>query len=318
LRDKASGVIDFIYVAPPNVEISQPLANECNIPLMNQAVKYKTRIKVYETYDGGKCYLPNANLTITNSIADADAFDVEMTNGLYEYEYKAGYPNLLEPHRKLMQVVAEVNNAFAQDTISAVVLGKKARVATFTSKSPEIPFLILRDPPGDQSTAFVEKNTTNCVNMSISGSIGQNFEESIGLSLGSEVTTSVGVGAETELTINRESNFGFTTSFGYKVGTTGSFQTCLTANEVYSTSTDLQGRDGDLYAGMAINFTYGVSDVLKYDNATCKFKKDQDVNISPKDFATTYIYSDFQIRNDVIPSLESLGKTSDAQDGEIF
>ena len=313
LRDAASATVDFVYVAPPQVEISQPLVNECNIPLMTQAVKYKTRIKVFETYDGGVCYLPNATLTITNAIADADAFEVEMTNGLYEYEYKAGYPNLLEPHRKLMQVVAEVNNALAQDTISAVVLGKKARVSTFTSKSPEIPFLILRDPPGDQSTAFVEKNSTNCVNMSISGSIGQNFEESIELSLGSEVTTSVGVGAETELTINRESNFGFTTSFGYKVGTTGSFQTCLTTNEVYSTSTDLQGKDGDLYAGMAINFTYGVSDVLKYDNVTCKFKKDQDVNISPKDFATTYIYSDFQIRNDVIPSLESLGKTSDAQ-----
>lgn len=313
LRDVTADTTDFIYVAPPNVEISKPMVNKCNIPLMNQATSYKTTIKVFETYDGGKCYLPDAYLSITNAIADADPFEATMTNGKYEYEYKAGIPNLLAPHKKLMQVVAEVNGVTAQDTITAVVLGKKARAATFTSKSPEFPFLVLRDPPGDQSTATLEKNVTNCFTMAINGSYGQSFENSLTFSAGSEVTTSVGVGAETELTIERKADFGVTTSFGYKVGANASFQTCLTNTETYSTSTDLQGEAGDLYAGFAINFTYGVSDVLKYDDLTCQFKKEQDVNVSPKDFATTYIYSDFQIRNDVIPSLKALGKDEDAK-----
>jgi Concanavalin A-like lectin/glucanases superfamily len=316
LRDITADTTDFIYVAPPNVEISKPLANKCNIPLMNQTSLYKTTIKVFETYDGGNCYLPGANLSITNAIADADPFEAVMTNGKYEYEYKAGNPNLLAPHKKLMQVVAEVNGVTTQDTITAVVLGKKARAATFTSKSPEFPFLVLRDPPGDQSTATLEKNVTNCFNMSINGSYGQSFENSLTLSAGSEVTTSVGVGAETELTIERTADFGVTSSFGYKVGANATFQTCLTNTEAYSTSTDLQGDAGDLYAGFAINFTYGVSDVLKYDDLSCQFKKEQDVNVSPKDFATTYIYSDFQIRNDVIPSLKALGKDADAKNWE--
>jgi len=313
LRTAPEDTVDFIYIAPPVVEISKPTENKCNLPIMNQAQKYKTTIKVYESYTGGNCYLSDAKLSITNSIADSTkVFHVEMKNGKYEYEYLAGNPNLLPPHRKIMQVVAEVNNQKSQDTISAIVLGKKARASTFISKSPQIPFLILRDPPGDQSYSFMEKKSTFCFNLSASVNYGQNFENSTEYSYGSELTTSLGIGAETELTIERENNYNITSNISYTVGSNKSLQTCLTTNEIFSTSSSLlSNEEGDLYAGVAINFIYGLSDVLKYDTTTCIFINDQNLNITPKGFETRFMYSESQIRNKIIEE-ESKGNITDA------
>jgi hypothetical protein len=313
LRDITADTTDFIYVAPPQVQISEPVANACGIKLMNQSATYKTTIKVFEQYDGGVCYLDEADLTISNAISDADQFDTTMVNGKFEYSYKAGYPNMITPHKKTMQVVATVNSASAQAIIQASVLGKRGRASTFTSKSPVMPFLILRDPPGDGSSAFMEKNTTSCFSINIAGNFGISDEESVGLTIGSEVTTSVGVGAETELKLEATENFKETATFSAKVGASTSLNTCITNTENFTTSSALMGAEGDLYAGVAINFIYGISDVLKYDDLTCTFKQDQDLNVFPKDFATTFIYSQFHILNDVIPALELTGETSSAQ-----
>ncbi|MES2516678.1 MAG: LamG domain-containing protein [Bacteroidota bacterium] len=312
LRDATADTTDFIYVAPPQVQISEPVANACGIKLMNQSSTYKTTIKVFEQYDGGVCYLDNADLTISNAISDADQFDTTMVNGKFEYSYKAGYPNLISPYQKTMQVVATVNSASAQALIKASVLGKKGRASTFTSKSPVMPFLILRDPPGDGSTAFMEKNTTSCFSINVAGNFGIASEASVGVTIGSEVTTSVGVGAETELKLEATENFKETATFSTKVGSSTSLNTCITNTENFTTSAALMGAEGDLYAGVAINFIYGISDVLKYDDVTCTFKKDQDLNVFPKDFATTFIYSQFHILNDVIPALELTGETKSA------
>lgn len=320
LRDMPTDTVKFIYVAPPNVELSEPIANECGVPLMNQTVKYKTKIRVFESYDGGKCYLDSAKLSIINDIAGPTSdgshiFDVQMTKGEYIYEYAAGTPNIIAPHEKNMQVVAEVNGAQATSSIKAVVLGKKARASTFTSKSPEFPTLIVHDPPGDASYAYVSKNNTSCFGMTMGASLNLGTSTSLALDLGSEVTTSVGVGAETELKVENTQNYTATTSFSYTVGAEGSFNTCVTTSETISTSGGdaAIGKDADLYMGQAINFIYGVTDELTYDANTCAFKLEPRLNVTPKDFATTFIYSEHQILNDIIPSLEFTGETKSAQ-----
>lgn len=58
---------DFIYFAPPEVELTALDTNACGDPMLNMLQNTKTTIKVFEQYDGGVCYLDTALITINNA-----------------------------------------------------------------------------------------------------------------------------------------------------------------------------------------------------------------------------------------------------------
>jgi hypothetical protein len=86
-------------------------------------------------------------------------------NGVVNYELKPGLPNLVAPHQKLFQVEAVVEEVRSDWTEPIVVTGVRAREQTFTTVAPEIPFMILHDPPGDASYSFFEENNTSSLAM---------------------------------------------------------------------------------------------------------------------------------------------------------
>ncbi len=307
---------DFIYLAPPNVEMTMLDTNFCGDPILNQGAGYKTKIKVYEQYDGGKCYLDTAMLTINNTIGDLDQFDTLMLTGELVHQFKAGLPNIVPPHNKILQVSAEAHDEQATLTQDAIVLGIRARQSTFASTAPEIPTLILRDPPGDASSAYIEKGNTNCVTWSFSAGIGVNYEESLTAHLLPDFTTSVGLGAEVEAEIDNTLDIGLemTMSFNSLLSTEGNV--CMTTTEVISTGdNDLvvgSNMGGDVYMGGAMNYLFGITDDLKFDSSTCSVFLDKGLTVFPDGFATTFIYSEYHILNVVIPQLELLGDMNSA------
>jgi hypothetical protein len=123
--------VDFIYLAPPEVEMSPLTTNLCGLPMLGQTDPEQTTIKVYESYDGGRCYLDSAMLTINNDIADLSQFDTLMTGGQFKYKFKAGGPNIVSPYLKTLQVTAEAHDELATATLNTVVLGKRPRQSTF-------------------------------------------------------------------------------------------------------------------------------------------------------------------------------------------
>ena len=308
--------VDFIYLAPPEVELSPLTMNACGQPMLNPVSPEQVIVKVYESYDGGVCYLDTAKLTINNEIADLSQFDTLMTEGQFKYNFKAGEPNIVSPYQKSLQVTAEAHNEFATETVSTVVLGRRPRQSTFASTSPSIPTLILRDPPGDASTAFIEKGETTCQSWSYSAAFGDNLGGEVTLSLGPKLTTSVGLGAEVELEIETTADFTLSTSTSYSNLTTNESETCITTNQVISTGdNDLivgSRMGGDVYMGGAINYIFGITDELLWDTFACAYYLDKGLYVFPDGFATTFIYSEYQIRNVVIPNLITIGDQKSA------
>jgi hypothetical protein len=69
-----SDTTDFIYYSQPQIELTMLDTNACGQQMLEQGAAYSTEIKVYQPYDGGRCYLDTAMLTIDNQIADMASF----------------------------------------------------------------------------------------------------------------------------------------------------------------------------------------------------------------------------------------------------
>jgi hypothetical protein len=325
LRDIPTDTVDFIYISSPNVEIQPFPTIACPggaewqiIPqsLSEIAPKYKKNIRVYENYDGGKCYLDKATLIFDNQIQGSNVENVEMDSSTYVYKFLAGAPNMIAPHKKRLQVTAIVNGAQATAMDEVIVVGKRSRQNTFTTEAPsDKPLWILRDPPGDKSFATLEAGSTKCTVIAdtklstMGGSLAGSVE------IGKKVTTFVGLGAGVIEENGAVTTLGMKGSINYNSSATGETEVCITTSNAYSTSDDelVVGRDADLFIGTSMNFEYGINDILYFDTDNCTLKDSVGIFLDPKKFGTEYIYSRYQIEKDVIPSLEFLGKNDDAK-----
>jgi len=323
LRER-SDTIDFIYFASPNVEISEfgddPLpcfvatdpSNYTGTRILNFAEVYTTRIKVYQDYYGEKCYLDTAALSFFNGISETPQFDTLMTQDQrLTYRFRAGQANIVPPYLKTLQVSATADGRSATETQKVVVLGDRARTQTFTTTSPEIPILILRDPPGDASYAYIEKGKKVCKEWSFEYVKDETNGVAEKVSLGPQWTVSVGgigifVGTETDIVAETEGNFDWTKLYR----TNQSTSVCFSTDEVLSTASDdkLTGPDADIFMGGALNILFGQTDRLQFDATNpCLLVLKNNTIIVPGDFATTYVYSRYFILNELIPTLQALG-----------
>ncbi|MEA5461209.1 LamG domain-containing protein [Arcicella sp. LKC2W] len=308
LRDAIADTTDFIYIAPPQIEMAGITPNECNLKIANQFLESKFKIKVFEQYDGGKCYVDGATLSIdnpsvTNKVDTTLAVDVQA----FEYKFKPKNVNIIPPFQTLVTVKATVGSASTTDTTSFVVLGKQSTIGTFTSSSPQQPKFVLRDPPGDGSYATLEKGFTHCTNdtRSVINDLGEEF--SIGHSIGGE--TNVGLpGAEIvvknelKITVSGGSN----QTWNYSTNESS----CITTNKVISTSASdgVVGSEdgGDVYFGYAENVTYGGAIEVNYKPDSCKFYTKKKLEINSTTLGGDFVYSERHIINDVIPALKLL------------
>lgn len=311
----ANDTVDFIYLAPPNVELTPLDTNLCGDPMLDMLQKAKTTVKVYEQYDGGKCYLENALLTINNSIANLSQFDTLMTNGSLVHEFKVEGPNIVSPYTKKIQVTAKSNGNQSTASLEAVVLGRRARKTTFTSSSPSIPLLILRDPPGDASYAYVEEGQTVCETWSFSASDARDRAGDVTLSLGPDFEFGTGFPGLTVATvIDVTADIGYTFSSNVTNLASEEMEMCITSTRTISTSDNdiIVGGEmgGDVYVGGAMNFLYGITDELLYDTAKCSFYLDKGMFMFPDGFATTFLYTEYHIKDKIIPALILAGDTS--------
>ncbi len=330
LRDNASAVVDFIYISTPQVELQPFVTTACvggtPVAYINQTTNknsyklYKTDVQVYEEYIGPtveRCYLNNFDLVIDNAIADKSIYTVSSDSLHYVLSYPAGLPNLVSPYEKTLSVTANVNGTNSTPALArVVVLGEVSLPNTFTTTTPQVPMYILRDPPGDASTATIAAGTTLCNSMSKASMISATDGASVEVDLGAKVTTYVGTpfgGVINEAEQVANVNIGGT--FGAVNSTENTIETCTTIMRSYTTSggSDVIGEDADLYVGSAINFKVGGTRELTYDAVTCSFKLGNNVRMFPDGFQTFFAYSEYQIEKDVIPTLLSLGKTADAQ-----
>jgi len=342
LTQKDSSDVDFIYIAPPSVDVTgfdnyykicqgqtSPTLDDDGNPLVviPQDDPVKLDIRVYEQYGPGqnpsdRCLLDSALLSIDNTFDleynFLESLDTMMKGGKFDYDFIASNPNPEPPYLQIMQVTADVDGRkgtfIRRVMITGIIKGDKK----FTTVSPMVPMFVLRDPPGDGSYSFLEKGETICNSIETENSGGG----------GPFFTLDVLAGPSANVTfpfapsIKGKALFGLTSEFSSTIvkTTNTSMEYCLTTTErittddgdlVVGSKTSLDGgktilAGNDVYVGTAFNFIISDSRFLRFNDTTCSVKLNSVTTLESDTFATNYIYSEWNIENNVIRYLDSL------------
>ena len=313
---------DYIYHAPPQVSIAGFKIFGCNgfadVPIMRQFLTDTLTISIFERYifNGQEtiCPVDSGTLTLDDRISD-DALETSISfqNGEAKYALTPGVPNILadnpaHPYQKRLTLTANVERYTVADTTWALVTGHKPRPGEpFSTVSPQLPLMILRDPPGDQSYSYLEKET------SITLGIGLSFAVDASLTLFAEAKVGAGGDVPGVGSTGGFVKVGASLEIGGSIATESSIDLTITARERLSTSDNEQitGTSGDVFVGAAYNVTYGITDVLKYN---CEVEISQALVWGSNDFATRYFYTENYIRDSLIPELQFLADNAPSDD----
>jgi uncharacterized repeat protein (TIGR01451 family) len=275
--------------------------------LASQNDNPKLNIRLYEHYEYNgvsyDCPLDSGTIYIYDGISDLERQTFKISKGgLIKYAMKVGKPVLESPYQKKLQIVAVVGSKSITKEISVVVEGERPRNSTFVTKTPQIPFFVLHDPPGDLSSAKISKGTTFSTSVStqyrVGGGAGAYVDAKVGagttLPFIGKIGADVFVGAKLEA--GRDNTSSSTTTFNF------------TFNEEFSTSGEetLVGNDGDVFVGASLNMEYALTDVLRYDETKKDMVRDTSFAADYTGFNSTYLYTEYHIKRTLIPQLETI------------
>lgn len=275
--------------------------------------------------------------------------DAQNDPGTVEYNFTAGVPNPTVGDFTLpMTISYTVNGVQYSEAYSGYVMGIISRGGSnFVTEAPKEVFGVLFDPPGSNSSAFMETGTTITAKWNVSESTtitaGGTRYNGVGETIEVENLTGTTISA----LLNNEKNLKNTNEVTTKVveNWSSDFTKSYTLKERVQTGTDgfHVGAMGDVYMGRNINWVYSTSDyiMLKEEpSASGKFAvtsdsgrrylltKWEDIAKYSKD-STSFRLSQYEIvktqipdlmkkRNaittfvDVLPDKESVAKIDDA------
>lgn len=307
---QGDSIHSYIYHPSPVIQISGLPPIGCGsyeVPILKQEVAYSMKIDLIEQHDGLECPVDSGSVTIADFVGYTNPEStIALESGTAYYQLIPGYPNItgggVHPHQKMLVVKADVGRYTIYDTVWILVRGQKPREFQFSTVSPEIPLMILRDPPGDQSYSYISSTTSSSVN------IGFSFESEVGVGIFSNFK--VGGGADvpglgsTGGWIGGEAE----ASVGVRSTIDGTQEIKISATEMLKTSDSdvITGSEGDVYMGAALNILYARTDILDYDTAACTVIRDTGIVWNGDGFKTTYLYTESYIINSVIPGLQLL------------
>lgn len=131
---------------------------------------------------------------------------------------------------------------------------------------PQIPYMVLHDPPGDGSFTAFEEGKTACRSLETSFSEDQSNTTNASLKLGYAGSVGVIVVVDIEIYVEFSGSVGLG-NFNMK---TTSNESCLTLDKAFATSSSNGFKDGgDLFIGYGIDMAYGVFRQVVIDSQSC-------------------------------------------------
>jgi hypothetical protein len=310
---------DLIYRLPPSLMMTGlSYAQTCSgetVPLVRQFEPSIIQFVANEDFNGNICPAGDGFIVIRENVSSV-GMDENIDTVYYQqgetinYELIPGTPNLIEAQgfKKFFEATLVRDNQTDVIYTEVIVLGNNPRNLNFTTVTPQVPFHILHNPPGDASYAFLQED------QSVSTSFTQSFLQEgtvdtyIRAQLGAAFSVEVGfiAGVSTEVSAQND----LTLSLGLGSGGLTEWASVITTttSEMYQTSgnVDITGGDGDVYIGAALNMIYGVTDVLTYDFTNCEFEQSATIVMQPNGIESTFMYTESHITNVIIPELQSI------------
>jgi hypothetical protein len=306
----------FVGNLPDSVCVNQ--SGGMNI-ILEQGVSYPLDIQVKETALFGTtytdCFIDTGTLRIYDDVSDIGLKQYQIFGGKLRYNLSAGLPevsvNTANPalnFTKLLQIFATAGTKNTSEFYWPIVIGNRPKTATFTTRAPEFPLMVLHDPPGDASFASFAKDSTYRLKLSnkksdkftggVSGSLRLGFSAKI-------LASFAGIGTITA-TPSALLAIDGATAGGYDRNNEDSYEISMNFSETISTSNSVNfvGPDADVYVGMSMNVIYATADIVDYDVANCTIVRDTDLIWGMDSINTKFIYTGGFIKNTLIPNLE--------------
>lgn len=320
LRTITDTIVDFIYYAPPQVEIVSgldPYSLTCPTVVLSQGVNYSIGIALTEYYLGEGCPLDTGSIRIINDVAGS-VKDTTLSSSVLLYKFRAGIVNSSPPFLQNIQIIGKSLSGNESDfTKQVLVTGLFAKSNTFTTQLPSTPSLVLRDPPGDGSYSYLEKGQKVCQKVSFSADNSLTAGGTVVIDLfpdydllifstlvpfegniGPEITNS------TTITKVSENSLEVCSSFSERISTSAEGLIVGSADSIPFLGGWVQG--GDLFVGSGLNVDFGFADNVGFDTTSCGGTVEQVVSVSPKNYGTTFMYTDYHIRNNVLRYLQAI------------
>lgn len=280
------GETEIPFTNPVNGEQTNIIvADHFRYPVFEMLKNYSPKISVFESYTNfdknEETYqsVKEAEIQIINNLALSENQKVyQLTpemDGVVVDTFKVGMPNITKSENdytsftKTMQINVKVDgNTYSWmpggELYRAYIMGQRPKGNNFYTQGPEIPEIILRDPPGSASSAYIEKGSS----YSVSSKFSTNFDNGSGfgleIMLGCEAAAGGGLAGPVIKTENKNSgktNLNFSTS----IANNGEYVQTFEFTEKVETSSDpgMVGSMADIYIGKSYNYFYGETDFLK-------------------------------------------------------
>ncbi|GAB5521639.1 MAG: hypothetical protein RhofKO_38900 [Rhodothermales bacterium] len=324
----ADSTVNMVYRAPLVVTIDGMGTSVCdtptlpsNLPILAQGDEVDIIVSVSEDYGSQLCPVDSGRVTLYNEIADqsAEPFTIAFTaddGGKVDTTFTVGSPNLQQgrvvdgvdrTYQKFLTATAEVGNQSKSETAWAAVSGTKLRPGGqfVTTPTIDVPLMVLRDPPGDNSYSFIEQGSMKCNGFDMAATLEVYSEGELMVQIGPTIDIGVAFGGEISAELVQKLIFGAGFETSVAVASGGGITVCHGYTKTLATSSDpsFVGPPADLFVGNGINFVFAPSDRLDIDTKSCEVDITETVAFGPQ-FETNFVYTRDYIESSLIPTLE--------------
>ncbi len=316
-------------------------------PIFEQNNQYEFNVRVYEPYVNydddaeGRRYeiaLADSIISIDNEMGETVLVAKEKASnetGTYEmgdivhlesnqlkldslgsavYKWKAGFPNLTAPFTRTMNIFTTVDGTvygWKQGAMEGIVFGCIPTGNNFVTTGPNKLVMVLRDPPGSNSSAYWQTDTLEITSKDLI--TFQGFTENLGIKVGHGIESNIfaGVGvlknvANAKAQIHDEKGFEVIVEDVYGWGHN---HTKVYVDKVNtSNSNGYVGADGDIFIGMSKNYLFGGAMIVglkQQSDGSYAISMDKGMSVG-SNYNTLFRYTQKYIESTQIPNLKML------------
>lgn len=315
------------------------------LPVFEQGKMIKFGVKVYEEYaykdengdnkadmEPDKVPTQDARITFGNELPANTPEELTVDSlGYVEYSFQVGNPELTSAKRLVSakMIYGSSDNPTSvdwADKFDAIVLGVRMQGTNFITSGPDEIAFVLRDPPGSNSYAYLEKGISRSQTSTYTGNVVNSGSEIANTKIGTKTITFAGIGAGTIVENDVHNEIGLGVKHGESVGGINSTQQVTTTTTRFQTSADpaYVGADGDIYVGYSTNISFGKTDNINviskqtYDgnpgdyevytnitptNSPWLLVKTTGIGVS-QNFSTLFVYPQVHIEKVLLPQMK--------------
>lgn len=321
-----------------------------NYPVFLQGKVYDFDLNLYETYhnyDTGKTIdvpLPNVVVTVGNEMGNGNTVAIETAAGETMTDYKGrtmvdgsivelkenevmtdeqghatyswtcGWPNIQDDFTRTLTMTYDADGpqSWRYNGMKGIILGGLQTGNNFVTAAPDEVSMILRDPAGSNSYAYIEEGYSTTHTKTNHGSVYKDDETMMETHFGLDLQKIVGLWTPggTITAVSEEASSSSTVTSGLQISNSiddnETTSTTVTATKRVQTSDDPMyvGAMGDVFIGNSMNYIFGnVREVgLHFNDDETQLELNmKNVLQMGKEFATEFNYTQYHIENRLIP-----------------